>query len=128
MPAYLLPLNTNDPFTLRTLVLWLGVLLLVVCLSAYILYQARFLLLGPQIHINALEEITTSERVVELQGNAQNIARISLNGRQIFTDPEGRFNERVVLAEGYNILTIAGVDRYGRTSEVVQEYVYRPAI
>lgn len=102
----------------------MGVLLLTLGLLTYIAYQARFLLIGPQITITDASQGTVGERVVTIEGTVRNIARISLNGKQIYTDPEGFFREAVVLGTGYNLITIAATDRYGRSTTVKHEYVY----
>lgn len=120
------PITTENPFRLRTICLALAVAVLLLVLVGYIAYQARFLLTGPQIVAADTAITTVNERTVTIAGEARNIARIALNGQQIYTNPEGAFAEQVVLTEGYNLLTIAATDRYGRTSEVVREYVYKP--
>ncbi len=126
MVEYRIPLDTSNPFRLRSVCVWLLTGLLLLALLAYIAYQARFLLVGPQISIEPAPATALEERTITIRGAANNISRITLNGRQIYTDPEGTFAELVVLHEGYNLLTIAAVDRYGRTSEVEQTYVYNP--
>ncbi|MDO8424079.1 MAG: hypothetical protein Q7S54_00525, partial [bacterium] len=51
----------------------------------YVLFQARFLILAPQVWISwPLDGKTVESPVVVVSGRARNIAWISLNGRQIF--------------------------------------------
>jgi hypothetical protein len=64
------------------------------------------------------------ERVVMLQGSAENIAFLSLNGRQIYTDKKGYFQETLVLENGYTVATVQAQDRYGRSSSYTKEFVY----
>jgi len=98
-----------------------------VCLLAYITWQARFLLMGPQIMLVAEPPRVSNERIITLEGSARNIAKITLNGRQIFTDPTGNFKEALVLENGYTIATIAATDRYGRTTTLMRPFMYTPA-
>lgn len=126
MNAFRPTIADAHPFTLRTVSIWLLGVLILLALMVYIGYQARFLLIGPEVLVEPSAETTVSERTVTIAGTARNIARISLNGRQIFTDPDGEFAELVVLNEGYNLITVAATDRYGRTTAVEQEYVYQP--
>ena len=93
----------------------------------YILWQARYLIAGPQITLEAEPARIGNERIITLSGTAENISSISLNGRQIFTDTHGRFAEALVLENGYTIATIAATDRYGRTTTVTRPFVYQPA-
>jgi len=96
-------------------------------LFSYITFQARFMIEGPQINLDYEPDQVQNERVVTLSGTAKNITEITLNGRQIFTDEYGHFDEALVLENGYTITTIAAVDRYGRRTQVVQPFVYIPA-
>lgn len=110
---------------LRSILLYLfvgaGILLFVV----YVLFQARFMLEGPQINlINDASLPQTKERLVTIEGTARNIVRITLNGRQIYTDASGNFKEALVLENGYTIATLRAEDRYGRTTDITREYVH----
>lgn len=112
---------------MRTIVTGLLILFVVAGLLAYTGWQARFLLAGPQVNITTAPAFTQHDRVVYLEGNAENIVRMTLNGRQIFTDESGQFREMVVLENGYTTATIEAQDRYGRTVQTSQAFVYEPA-
>jgi len=94
---------------------------------SYLFFQARLLVTGPQIVL--AEELPTlhNTRMIELTGTTHNITHLWLNDRQIFTDEEGNFREPLVLENSYTITTLRAKDRYGRETEVVRSYVYRPA-
>jgi hypothetical protein len=112
--------------TARTILKYGLVFISLGCLVLYIVFQARFLIAGPEITlINEPVSIQNSPTVT-LSGTARNIAKITLNGRQIFTDQTGYFNETLVLENGYTIATIKATDRYGRDTSVVRSFVYTP--
>ena len=119
--------RTNNPFTFRTFVITGVAFIGLLCLLAYIIWQARFLIMGPQITLSVEPERVSNERIITLEGQARNIAKITLNGRQIFTDPTGNFAEALVLENGYTIATIAATDRYGRTTTLTRPFMYTPA-
>ncbi len=114
-------------FELRNLLKLIGVVTLILIFGTYFIFQARFLIAGPQIVL--AEELTPQHttRVVELKGTAQNISYLWLNDRPIFTDEDGNFAEVLVLENGYTISTLRAKDRYGRETELVQSFVYTPA-
>ena len=112
--------------TLRHVLIALGSTVLILGILAYIVFQARFLLQGPIIVLDEPLPIATNERALTLTGNAANISRIWLNDRQIFTDPDGRFRELVVLENGYTVTTLRAEDRYGREVRVSRPFVYIP--
>ncbi len=92
--------------------------LLIFFLIGYFLFEARFLILGPQITIESPKDgEIVSDRVVTLIGRTRNAAWISLNGRQIFTDEEGHWSEKLIVSEGLSIMTVSVRDRFGRTRE-----------
>ncbi len=95
-------------------------------IALYVLYQARFLLEGPQLYLIDEPESIQNSQVVHLRGKASNISTINLNGRQIFTDRTGYFDEALLLENGYTIATIQATDRYGRTQRIVKQFVYTP--
>lgn len=104
---------------------WL-VSIALVFVFVYIAFQARFLILGPQI---VLESETTglhNERQITLTGKAANISRLWLNDRPIFTDAQGDFQEILTLENGYTISTIRAEDRYGRETTIRRTFVYVP--
>ena len=95
-------------------------------ITLYVVYQARFLIGGPQLYLIDEPDSIQNSQLVHLRGKASNISTISLNGRQIFTDKTGYFNEALLLENGYTIATIQATDRYGRTQRIVKQFVYTP--
>jgi len=93
-------------------------IVLFILLASYSLYQARALLIGPKIWINSPEDgQVVSNPLVVIEGQSRNIAWISLNGRQIFTDEEGRWSEKLIVSEGTSIMTVEASDRFGRETK-----------
>ena len=95
-------------------------------LVSYVIFQARFLIQGPSVTLINEPSSVQNAKIIHLMGNAHNITKITLNGRQIFTDKSGYFDEALVLENGYTIATIAATDRYGREKDVVRQFVYTP--
>lgn len=102
------------------------VLLAILLVVTYVAFQARFLLHGPTIVLIDVPASVQNEQIIHLKGTAANISKITLNGKQIFTDNSGYFDEALVLENGYTIATIQAVDRYGRKTSVVEHFVYTP--
>lgn len=87
-------------------------------LVLYILFQARFLILGPQITIETPQDAQeVVEPILTISGTAHNVAWLTLNGKQIFTDEEGLWSEKLLLSPGISIMTVSGRDRFGREKE-----------
>lgn len=87
---------------------------LFVILALYSLYQGRFLILGPQIWVDNIKDgETLKDSVVTIAGRAKNVAWLTLNDRQIFTDEEGYWSEKLLVSEGISFITVKGRDRFG---------------
>lgn len=109
-------------FSLGTL-LYGGILLAAISLLAlYALFQARHVILGPQITLQPDTYDGVSATVL-LHGTAENIVSLTLNGRAIYTDDQGNFDEELVLPVGYTVITLTAEDRYGRVRYTDREYV-----
>jgi hypothetical protein len=117
-------MSAFETLTARTLLRYLLGILCVVAFGAYFAFQARFLIAGPTITLLDTPRNPQSERVVTLEGKAENIVRIYLNDRQIFTDKSGYFKEALVLENGYTIATLSAEDRYGRVEKVRRAFVF----
>jgi len=116
----------QDQIQFRDIVRGSIVIVLLCLVVAYVLFQARFLLIGPQIALSRELPIKQNERVVTLTGSTENISRLWLNGRPIFTDPQGNFSTDVVLQNGYTVTKLEAEDRYGRRTALTREFVYAP--
>ncbi len=112
---------------LRSALKLLGGVTLLGLAIIYILFQARFLITGPQIILKNEPTVEQNVRTITLEGTALNITHLWLNDRQIYTDEHGNFKESLVLENGYTITTLKAKDRYGRETKVVRSYVYTPA-
>ncbi len=92
----------------------------------YVHFQARNFLQGPAITLEDTGGALHHERTISLMGNTRNIVKLTLNGREIHTDESGVFAQELVLEDGYTIMTLSAVDRFGRSTSLTREYVYVP--
>ena len=102
------------------------IILLIVSSVLYALFQARLLIQGPTLELTDIPDSVVNERQITLKGTANNITELYLNGRAIVTDEEGVFTESVVLENGYSVVRIDALDRYGRRTHVEAPFVYKP--
>jgi hypothetical protein len=123
----MLPRTTLPRFEFRSILIFVGSIALLVVISVYVLFQARFMIAGPQIVLINEAPIHNNARVVKLEGTAFNITHLWLNDRPIFTDEAGHFTEALVLENGYTVATLRAKDRYGRETRVERSFVYTPA-
>lgn len=90
----------------------LGVIILVL---GYGGWKAKSLAEGPRLEITSpTDGQSFREALVSIRGTASNISFLTLNGDKIFTDESGAYSENILLASGYNRVTVEAVDRFGR--------------
>lgn len=116
----------DEPILFRTIVKTTLISLGLVVVLVYVIFQARFLIIGPQIILTEELDIRQNARQVFLTGQAYNISHLWLNDRPIYTDAEGKFKESLILENGYTVATLKATDRYGRETTVSQPVVYAP--
>ena len=103
------------------------IVLIAIGLGVYVYLQSKEYLRGPIIAIEEPQNGSMSTTsLVSLRGSAHTVAFLTLNGRQIFTDEQGRFRESLLLQNGYNIMTLLAKDRFGHVAEKRLELVYKP--
>lgn len=119
-------LQTNK-LTFRTIVKASLSIIAAVCIVGFIIFQARYLIIGPRITLIEEPIGPQNERQVFLAGTARNISHLWLNDRPIYTAPSGHFKEAVILENGYTIATLRAEDRYGRSTMIEKSLVYAPA-
>ena len=108
-------------------ILGFGIFILAgLAIGTYAYFQSREFLRGPQVTIETpVSGSTLTESTVTVTGSAQNVATITLNGSPIFVDSQGQFSQKLLLFEGYNILTVRAEDRFGKKVEKTLELVYK---
>jgi hypothetical protein len=114
-----------QPF--RAIIRYWLIAMVTLLVLAFIVFQARFLIIGPQITLTEVPNGPVSVPAIEIAGTAHNISHLWLNDRQIFTDAKGTFREKLILENGYTLATLRAEDRYGRVTRVTQPLVYVPA-
>ena len=119
------PLRTARP-DIRQVLHVLFFIALALGLLWYLNYQARSLLTGPEIMLSYEPSPVQHERSVTLEGMVHNVTLLTVNGNPIFTDEEGRFEKRLVLENGYTIMTVRATDRFGRETSLSRSFVYTP--
>ena len=91
------------------------VILVILAIVGYGLFEARRLIGGPIITIESpVDGSAISSTTVVIEGSARNISFLTINDAPAFTDESGHFIERLSPPSGYAIFTVAATDRFGR--------------
>jgi hypothetical protein len=92
----------------------------------YAYHRSKDLISGPIITVFSPQnnEILNNP-LVEIQGNIKDSISETLDERKIFLDTSGNFKEKLLLQNGYNIISLKAVDRFGRKTEKRLDLVYQ---
>lgn len=91
-----------------------------VALLFYIYHQSRDFLSGPYIKVeHPLSATKVLGPEVEVKGILKRTLSASLNDNLLLISPDGRFEEKLILPNGYNIIKIEAKDRFGK--EIVKK-------
>ncbi|MBI4088282.1 hypothetical protein HY418_02790 [Candidatus Kaiserbacteria bacterium] len=101
----------------------LGLFFLLIIGYAY--FEARGLLFGPSITVTS-DVAEVHDPFITLQGHADRISALSMNGKAVEVTEDGAFSEPYLLTPGYNRIILDARDKYGRTSSQTIEIVYTP--
>jgi len=102
-----------------------GILALIII--GYAISKSTLLIEGPLLKIDKpIEGETFTSPLLQIHGTAKNIAFLTLNGRQIYTNDSGNIYDELLLFSGYNVITVSARDRFGRSREIVRHIIYAP--
>ncbi|QQG37947.1 MAG: hypothetical protein HYS26_00085 [Candidatus Kaiserbacteria bacterium] len=89
----------------------------------YAYFEGRGLLYGPTIEIEG-RAMQVEDPFITIEGRAQRVLSLTMNGRAVPLTEAGDFSEPFVLAPGYNRILLEAKDRYGKSTERQIEIVY----
>ena len=87
-----------------------------VCL-AFILFvytKLRPLFHGPSVNLPLSNYSTVTDPTIHLTGMAMYTKSLIVNGSPVALSPTGYFDEHIALSPGYNTITVAAQDRFGK--------------
>lgn len=93
----------------------IGIILMIVLFSGYVLFQARHIIRGPILTVVEPSASALIEGpLVTVRGKTDYAVNLLISGRKIMVNEEGVFEETLPLPLGYSVMTIEAEDRYGR--------------
>ena len=94
------------------------IIIFLVAFVCYGFFESYKLISGPRIDVSSPTDGQYLESaLIDVKGTANNISFISVDDRPIFLDKTGSFSEKLILSPGYNIMSIKGQDKFGRSIE-----------
>ena len=112
----------KQPITLKN-TLWC---LLGVFVIGLVWLNLKDMILGVPLSIaTAADGATIDTPFLPITGIAKHARALSINGRPIAIDRQGKFDDEVVLSPGYNIVEIAMKDQFGNEKQKSYQIVVK---
>lgn len=103
------------------------VILLGTVIVLYGFFELRNFIRGPKLTIFSPKNYSDqTEPFIVVSGRADRVDSLTMSGRRIYTDQNGLFLEPLLLSWGYNIISLEGSDRLGRSVSQKLEIVFNP--
>lgn len=105
--------------------IWIvSIILLGFALLTYVYFQFRDYLTGPTINIAyPIAGSTVYGPEIEIRGTTKRVSSLFLNDSAIFIDNSGLFKEKLMIANGYNIMKLEAKDRFGKQTKKLLEFM-----
>lgn len=101
-----------------------SLILFIVILFGYSFFQVRNIILGPRIIITSpLPGQTYTHALVTVSGTAKNVNYLTLNDKQIYTDTDGNFTEKILIAPGLNTIKIYAENKFGKKTKTMLQII-----
>lgn len=84
-------------------------------------FKTKDLFMGVNLKVNGISDGEASSPLIKINGQAKNATLLSINDRPIFIEPNGQYEESLLLLPGYNIITIKAQDKFNNKTEKVYQ-------
>ena len=110
--------------SLSALVRYLGLAIIVILFSGYLIWQVKGIVTPPKLEVySPLEGMITGAPNAIVQGETEKECHLTINGQEVMTDDNGRFLTEIDLLPGVNTITIVAVKKHGKTTTVTRHIV-----
>jgi hypothetical protein len=97
---------------------WVGIISCITLFAVIMVFSyEKMCFVWKGVEINAVIERKENSSLTIIKGRAEKATYLTLNGREIFVDKEGNFNEIISILPGFSIITINAKDKFGKTAE-----------
>ena len=108
-------------FTAKKILRLGSIILLCVIIVGYAVFRSRDLLFGIRLTVTGVTDgATVTDPVLELAGGARHANEIRIDNQVIPLSEAGSWHDSLILAEGYNVVSIRVTDKFGRV--ITHEY------
>lgn len=96
-------------------------------LVAYLIYGVIALISPPKVTLLApYDGMITTDRNILIEGRTEKEASVTINGKTVSPDENGKFRDTIDLQEGVNTITVSGTKKYSKAMAVNRRVIVLP--
>jgi hypothetical protein len=104
------------------------VTIFIVSVLTFVGFKIYPIIHGPAINVTTLVNGgNISDPMIRISGNAAFTQQLVINGKNLNLAPNGAFDEKLILNPGYNVVTLTGSDRFGKSNSTTYTIVLTEA-
>ena len=121
------PLTTNKFNLTPSKLISLVVVGIVLIFFGYLWFEYRYLVLPPKLEVTyPPDQITVAEESINVKGNTDPEATLSLNNQPVAISNDGQFSAEIKLSEGTNKLSIESTSKIGKITKLERTVFLQP--
>ena len=98
------------------------ILLIILALVGYLGLELKKIYEPPLLVVSRPDKnIITEQNFIEIKGQTEKEARVYINEKEVFLDPQGEFKATLDLQKGLNLITISAVKKQGKANTAYRE-------
>ena len=102
-----------------------GIVLLFAVIIGYGVWISHDLLFGIRMTVSGVTDgMTVKTPLLDLSGRARHANDVTLDGHTTAIDQRGAWSDTIALLPGYNAVTVAATDKFGRTTAKTYRVYY----
>lgn len=121
-------LKTNPLSHLPVFIRYFLIIAVALFLVGYLAMQVKNIVEPPELSVySPADGFVTVDAQAIVQGSTGKEVEVSINGKDIGTNEQGQFEEKIDLAPGVNTLLISAKKKHGKTTDITRHVVYKAA-
>ncbi len=110
------------PQRIRLALIALAILILFIYLGG----QLNQIFEAPELIVNQpAQDLIIDKNFIEIKGKTEKEARVFINEKEVFLDPQGAFKATLDLQKGLNIIKISAAKKHGKEKVIFREVLVR---
>jgi len=98
------------------------IIFIIAVLLAYLGFQIDNIYQPPQLIVYQPDKnLISSSNFIEIKGKTEKEARVYINEKEVFLDPQGNFSATLDLQKGLNLIKISAVKKQGKANTVYRQ-------